>query len=463
MTRKFKGMVMIAVLMLVVLALSACSNNAGNDGQTFAEARSNFSTVLTEQRNTNAPIPIPPPGVFDLVYFESEVGELAAFVSCDPGDGQLHPLIIWVVGGWGHGISDVPWSYPEWANDQTGSAFREAGILMMYPSFRGSHGNPAYFETMFGDIDDILAAYEFAAALPFVDPNRIYLGGHSTGGTRVLLASALTDRFRAVFSFGPVYDIGNHNRTQFTFNLNNREERRMRSPVHWLGDIASPTFVIEGAAGNATDIRNLERASNNENVHTFLVAGGDHFDVLAPITKLLAQKILEDTGATVNIQLTDAEIQRAMNNVPDQSSMPIMAPHHNPWAGVGFLLPFVWDVDFFEETGTFIYESVFHEDNSWEASYLALEVFGIDGPISAQAFEEAWGLDPAIFARNQTQVDGQTVYFWEGINDWDMYFEKTAIFQYDDTLVVFSFAVPEEFSESAVPIFRKIMYSVTFE
>lgn len=42
---------------------------------------------------------------------------------------------------------------------------------------------------------------------PYVDPNRIYLGGHSTGGTLALMTAEASDRFRAVFAFGPVSDV----------------------------------------------------------------------------------------------------------------------------------------------------------------------------------------------------------------------------------------------------------------
>lgn len=164
------------------------------EGQTFAQAHDAFQTKLAQENNDDDPIPDPPAGLFDLVSYPSTVGDLAAYVSSDPGDGEKHPLIIWVVGGWGNGIDDFPFTYPEWDNDQTGSAFWQAGVLTMYPSFRGGNGNPGNYETLFGEVDDIAAAYDYAASLPYVDPDRIYLGGHSTGGTRALLAAEYTDK-----------------------------------------------------------------------------------------------------------------------------------------------------------------------------------------------------------------------------------------------------------------------------
>ena len=212
----------------------------------FAQAHDAFTTTLAREDNDSYSIPEPPEGLFDLVSYPSKVGDLAAYVSSDPGDGQKHPMIIWVVGGWGNGIDDFPWCYPEWDNDQTGSAFWQAGLLTMYPSFRGGNGNPGNYEALFGEVDDIVSAYEYAASLPYVDPERIYLGGHSTGGTRALLASEYTDKFRAVFCFGAVDEIKYHNNTQFTFDTTIEDEYVMRSPVYWLDNVKSPTFLIEG-------------------------------------------------------------------------------------------------------------------------------------------------------------------------------------------------------------------------
>ena len=104
----------------------------------FAEAHDAFTTTLSREENDDSAIPDPPEGLFDLVSYPSKVGDLAAYVSSNPGDGGKHPMIIWVVGGWGNGIDDFPWCYPEWDNDQTGSAFWQEGVLTMYPSDRKS-------------------------------------------------------------------------------------------------------------------------------------------------------------------------------------------------------------------------------------------------------------------------------------------------------------------------------------
>jgi len=455
---------LIIAAITLILILSACGSGdtADSERQSFAEERSGFTTTLTRQENSQFAIPTPPPGVFDLVYYESEVGELAAFVSSDPGDGQRHPLIIWVVGGWGYGISDLPWSYPEWDNDQTGSAFREAGILMMYPSFRGANGNPGYFETMFGDVDDLLAARNFAASLPYVDPDRIYLGGHSTGATRVLLAAALTDEFRAVFALGAVSDIYRHNQAQFTFDLRDSQERMMRSPRYWVNDISVPTFILTGQHSNAYDVRDMERQSTNDNIHTFVVDGAGHFDVLAPITRLFAQKILADTGASVNIRVTAEELQAAMVE-PPVAPMPIMLPHYNQLFEMSFLRPVIWEDTGITDAAAVVYAALHHEDNFWYASYMVAEAFGVDEKMTAAEFEEAWGF-VSISAHRETQADGQNIYIWETISSFDdSLFEKVVLFQFDSYIVVFSFYTPVTHTDSAIPMFELIVNSISFE
>ena len=430
---------------------------------TFAEARAGFTTTLTENVTNRFAIPQPPEGIFSLVHFQSDVGPLAAYISSDPGDGQRHPLIIWVSGGWSNAISDLPWIYPEWDNDQTASAFREAGILMMYPSFRGANGNPGYHETLYGEIDDIVAAFNFAASLPYVDPNRIYLGGHSTGATRVLLAAAYTDVFRAAFAFGPVDEIGEHNRAQFTFDIRDGAERMMRSPIHWLDDIATPTFIIEGRAGNAESLQNIQNATDNENVFVYIIESGDHFDVLAPLTRLAAQRILADTGTNPNISFTQQEMQTAMN-MPPVSPMPIMLPHHNEEIGASFLLPFIWE-GIHNEPLSFTYMPTHFDNNFWEASYMFVDTYHLEVPFYSVDELAYWlGLDEDHEGYIAI-IDGQEVPIWadSAVFESGTYIYFVAAFQMDTQLTVFEFYTPIQFTQEASQLFEKMIYSVRFE
>ena len=89
--------------------------------------------------------------------YEAGPGMLAAYLTPDPGDQRTHPAIVWITGGETQTIGDV-WSTAELFNDQTAQQYRDAGIVMMYPSQRGGNDNPGHREGFYGEVDDILAA-----------------------------------------------------------------------------------------------------------------------------------------------------------------------------------------------------------------------------------------------------------------------------------------------------------------
>lgn len=76
----------------------------------------------------------------------------------------------------------------------------------MVPSFHAENDNPGQYEIFYGELEDLESARAWLAQQPYVDPNRIYLVGHSTGGTRALLASELSAKYRAAFFLGGIPD-----------------------------------------------------------------------------------------------------------------------------------------------------------------------------------------------------------------------------------------------------------------
>lgn len=473
-----------ALLALLMLAAAGCSadkegqapqdeqkpktdspsqGDSAPEGQSsgFAAAHDAFQTKLAREENDDDPIPAPPEGLFDLVKYSSKVGELSAYVSSDPGDGQKHPMIIWVVGGWGNGIDDFPWCYPEWDNDQTGSAFWQAGVLTMYPSFRGGVGNPGYYEALFGEVDDIVSAYEYAASLPYVDPERIYLGGHSTGGTRALLASEYTDKFRAVFCFGPVDEVKYHNNTQFTFDTGDNQEFKMRSPIHWLEDVKSPTFLIEGSDGNGDRVKNIQDSTDNENIHCFVLEGQDHFSPLAPITRLLAQKILADTGAEANLSLTQEELEQAMNSQPE-IPLPAMSRYQNAELGVSFQYPYIWQMqDTSDGDFQLTMYSPYDGDNLWDLSTLYFSAYQESDPNYLESFVEFLEMDG--YQIEKTEIGGLPAFKASGqeVNDNGSVFENQFLFvQNGESCMEFDYYIHEDFRSDMEPLVNAIFDSI---
>lgn len=307
----------ICFILFSLFALVGCNLSGGgsiseaDQGDSLVEARKGFKTKLARQEKGGDPAPKPPQKLFQLVKFDATPGKLSAYLSPDPKDGKKHPAIIWITGGDCNSIDDGCWKEQPADNDQSAGAYRKAGIVMMFPSLRGGNDNPGVKESFLGEVDDVLAAADYLAKQPYVDPARIYLGGHSTGGTMVLLVSEYTDRFRAVFSFGPAHDVAGYGPEYLTYDKSNPKEGKLRSPGYWLKAIKSPTFVLEGTKqGNIDSLRTMAKASSNANAHFITANGASHFSILAPTNKLIAEKILKDDGATCNLSITEAEVNK---------------------------------------------------------------------------------------------------------------------------------------------------------
>ena len=181
---------------------------------------------------------------------------------------------------------------------------------MMFPSLRGGNTNPGVKEGFLGEVDDVLAAASFLEKQPYVDSKRIYLGGHSTGGTLVMLVAECSPRFRAAFAFGPVADVSMYGTsTGFVpVDITNHKEVQLRSPGYWLASIRSPTWVLEGSKGNISSLRIMAKAGTSANVHFIEINGASHFATLAPTNELIARKILQDSGETCHIALTQEKV-----------------------------------------------------------------------------------------------------------------------------------------------------------
>jgi len=288
---------------------------SAKDLPTLAEARRGFQTRLAEEQAAAEPVPDPPEEIFRLIRYDSPAGKLAAYLSPNPGDGKKHPAIVWITGGDCNSIGEL-WEDKPRDNDQTAAAYRKAGIILMLPSLRGGNDNPGRREGFFGEVDDVLAATEHLAHQEYVDPERIYLGGHSTGGTMVMLVAESSNRFRGTFSFGPADDVRGYGPEYLPFNASDPKEVELRSPGHWLSSVRSPLFVFEGtdAPSNMDSLQSMAQAPKNSWIHFLPVKGVNHFSILAPVNEVIATKILRDTGSATNISFSEADLDAIRNH-----------------------------------------------------------------------------------------------------------------------------------------------------
>ncbi len=102
----------------------------------------------------------------------------------------------------------------------------------------------------------MLAAADVLRAQPGVDPARLFLAGHSVGGTLTLLAAMSTHRFRAAAAFS-----GNPDARAFfhrfpediRFDAEDPREFDMRSAVCFAESFKCPLLLLHGSAEHGSD------------------------------------------------------------------------------------------------------------------------------------------------------------------------------------------------------------------
>lgn len=275
-----------AGLVAALLALAACAKRDPFDEPDYAAACHGPPLGNVEARNQ---------------AFED------GYVTPDPQDGKRHPAIIWITGGDSSTLEDF-WSEGPPENDQTASAFRKAGVVMMFPTLRGGNTDGGQKEFSFGEVEHIHAAAGHLAKLPYVDPARLYLGGHSTGGTLALPAAETGGRFIAVFAFGPDSSVDRYPNSLFPMDLPgvDRREIELRSPAKWTAAISSDTYVIEGMApgSNYAELQTICDGNANPRLVCTGGPGATHFSVLR-LLPILAENFANGDGRTFGLRSGD--------------------------------------------------------------------------------------------------------------------------------------------------------------
>lgn len=285
-------------------------------GPTLTARRSGFTTKLTPRPLERLPIPPEAPShSYERVQFTSPVGKLHAYVTPDPGDGKRHAAVLDCHGGFG-GVGDWLWEPPDYTQP-----FRDAGLVYMVPSWRGENDNPGDYEMFWGEIDDAVAALTYLRNLSYVDPARVYVLGHSTGGTVALLLSLETDGARAIFSFEGAPDIGHWLAVGggpgfVPFDQNDPKELELRSTITMTSSVRVPTWWFYAKHGGfARDAAPLRRSAGlRSNLGIVGVAGADHVSILIRLVSWLAQRINTDVDISRPFSpIAPEEAQRAFD------------------------------------------------------------------------------------------------------------------------------------------------------
>ena len=276
--------------------------------ETLLDKRKGYVTKLKKKEKLEEVVEIPPKDIFEIVKYETELGEMSAYLSLhDVEKGEKRPAIIWLTGGLPVASPDAYlWEEADYDNEQSARVFRHSGIVTMFPTLRGrKKGNAGYVEQFYGEVNDVISAAKYLQKLDYVDPKRIYLGGHSSGGTLALVVAESTDLFAGVISLGPTNDHYGQENAPYEWT---EKEIYLRSPINFISLITTPTYLIEGSSGNVMSLDQLAikaRKVGNENVHTAKVKGASHFTCIHPVNRIFAKAILASKDGSLAINMEE--------------------------------------------------------------------------------------------------------------------------------------------------------------
>ncbi|WP_426169572.1 alpha/beta hydrolase family protein [Pseudoduganella sp. R-34] len=304
---KFKQL-LLALPLACLMHLASDAMAQPSPESALVQARAGFTTKIIRQGEKFPALPAPPAGVFERVHYKSPAGALAAYVTPKPDGNGKYPAIIWIAGGDSSSLEEM-WKPRPRENDQSAAAYRKPGLVLMLPSLRGGNDNPGRREGFYGEVDDVIAAADYLASLPYVDPQRIYLGGHSTGATLVMLVAESTKRFRGVFAFGPVAAAHYYGEDYNYYDIKDMQEAKRRAPILWMDSVRSPLFVLEGAVGgNVQDLQEMRQKNKNKAIRFMEVANKSHFSILAPANDMIAAKIVSAARSGGEVDISPADI-----------------------------------------------------------------------------------------------------------------------------------------------------------
>ncbi|HEV3078636.1 MAG TPA: alpha/beta fold hydrolase [Gemmataceae bacterium] len=225
----------------VQVAMQQAMTELDLQDEDYAKARTHFKTKLIRQGAAPQPwAPVEPPAGVKSMEYRSGTLRLKAWINPPAGPGQRKlPAVLFLHGGWAFGEDDWDMTKP----------YRDAGYVVMTPMLRGENGQSGSFSMFYDEVDDVLAAADALARLPYVDDKHIYVSGHSTGGTLTLLAAMASPRFKAAAAFS-----ASPNQKSFAlqdpmnvpFDQGRALEYEMRSPMAYATSFKCPVRMYYG-------------------------------------------------------------------------------------------------------------------------------------------------------------------------------------------------------------------------
>jgi acetyl esterase/lipase len=205
----------------------------------YAQARGGFHTKLSRKGPSPqqwSPVNAPA-GVAEVEYRSGDL-RLKAWMNRPEDATRRHPAVLYLHGGFAFGKEDWDQSKP----------YREAGFVVLTPILRAENGQPGDFSYFYDELDDVLAAAEYLRQQPYVDPNRVFVAGHSVGGHLTLLAAMASRSFRAAaaISAAPDQGIVIKRGSDYPFDKTDPREVLLRSATAYADSFKCPLRIYYG-------------------------------------------------------------------------------------------------------------------------------------------------------------------------------------------------------------------------
>jgi dipeptidyl aminopeptidase/acylaminoacyl peptidase len=212
-------------------------------------------------------------------------GWLIKPVDFDPA--KKYPMVLWIHGG--------PWSMYSVAFNWSFQNFSANGYAVLYMNPRGSTGygqdfvNGIQYSYPGKDYDDLMAGVDASIAKGWIDDKNLFVCGGSGGGVLTAWIVGHTDRFTAAVSMRPVINwhsfVGNTDGPNWYYQFDKYPwedpmQYAVRSPLHYVANVKTPTMVMTGEADLRTPIRQSEefyRALKMLKKETLLVRMPDEY------------------------------------------------------------------------------------------------------------------------------------------------------------------------------------------
>jgi dipeptidyl aminopeptidase/acylaminoacyl peptidase len=217
------------------------SGKAAAPANDLSTARKLFVTKL--RVSGPAPQPYqndePFPGVKEVEYKSGDL-KLKGWLSADQGGTAKQPAVVYLHGGWAFASTD-------W---QDAEPFAKAGYVLFMPTLRGENGNPGVYESFLGEVDDAIAAGRFVSSLPNVDPNNVFVVGHSVGAVLACLTAMLPSPYKAAAAFDGYVDMQLWARSSpdayVPYDRTSQDEIQVRNPMAFAGSLKCPLKLYAG-------------------------------------------------------------------------------------------------------------------------------------------------------------------------------------------------------------------------